>query len=141
MNFLTSTDIDSAIKANRLTPLLDGLASPDANMTDAETKAISMMQGYLNARYDVNAIFSAIGADRHPIIVKYCTDIMLYYLYSRLQSEQVPELRVENYATAERWLRGVNKCEINPPNMPILDGGVKDYVTYGGRTPSSHFID
>ena len=138
--FITAADYDQAIKAGILARITDG--GNHANLLDdAETKAISFMQGYLNARYDVDAIFSATGTDRHPIIVKFCVDIALYYLYSRLQAEQVPEFRKENHDHAEKWLRGVMKADINPPGLPKLPDGAKDYIAFGGRTPQNLFID
>lgn len=140
--FLTLGDYATAIKSSNLARITeDEDVSQAILLDDAETKAISMMQGFLNSRYLVNEIFAATGTARHPIIVKYCVDIALYFLYSRLQPEQIPQNRKDNYDIAERWLRRVSLQEINPPDLPMPTGDdAKDYIIWGSNPKTTNHI-
>lgn len=133
--FITAADYATHID----TDLLNRVTDDDPSLLDtAEDQAIEMMRGYLNARYDVSAIFSQTGNDRNPVILMYAVDIALYYLYSRLPGDEVPDLRVKNYDTAESWLRRVNKGDVNPPDLPLMTDGSRDYVKWGSAPQRSH---
>ncbi len=58
-------------------------ASPE-NIVKAETEAIEEISGYLRPVYDTDAIFSAQGKNRNPIIVMRTADITLYHLAASL---------------------------------------------------------
>lgn len=135
--FLTIADYTTAIEKYHLDRISTDEADPGvtqaARLDQAETQAIAMMEGFLASRYLTADIFGATGSDRHPIIVKYAVDIAIYYLYSRQQPEQVPQLRKDNYDIAERWLRRVSQGEINPTGLPKPDNGSKDYIAYGSN--------
>lgn len=139
--FLALPDYARAIPLDLLVRITGGTApdTPNADLMDtAEEDAIAMMKGYLAARYDVDAIFSAVADDRNPIIVKYCVDIALFYLYHRMPTDQVPEMRAYAYEAAEKWLVRLQKQQVNPPDLPLVpspEGDAKDYVQFGGNPP------
>lgn len=140
--FLTATDYATTIKSSNLARITeDEEVSPAVLLDDAEAKAISMMKGFLNSRYLVDVIFAASGSGRHPIIVKYCVDVALYYLYSRLQPEQIPQMRKDNYDIAERWLRRVSLQEINPPDLPMPANKAKDYILWSSNPKTANHIE
>lgn len=126
--FLTTADYASLIHPDVLARV-----QGDASLDDCENMAVEFMRGYLSSRYQVASIFAATGADRNPILVKYGIDITLYYLYSRISPNAVPEHRKVNYDNAEQWLRRVQKAEINPPDLPRVVDGSKDYVQFGSN--------
>lgn len=128
--FITAPDYVRSIPADVLARLTNGNT---ALMDDCENVAIELMRGYLSARYNVAAIFAATGTDRNPIIVKYAVDIALHYLYHQLESDQVPEIRKQAYDAALQWLRRVQEQEINPPDLPLITDGTKDYVQFGSN--------
>lgn len=136
-NFIVSADYARFIRPEVLARLLDGNT---ALLDLVETDAISLMAGYLNTRFDTAAIFSATADDRNPIILKYAVDIALYNLYSRAMPDQVPELRRENMAEAERWLNRVCKGLVDPPDLPRPDGGEKDYIRWGSNPPRTNHL-
>lgn len=136
--FITKPDYARFIRPEVLERLTDG---DDSLLDLAENDAISLMAGYLNTRYDTPAIFAAGAADRNPIIVKYAVDISLYNLYSRAMPEQVPELRRENMAEAERWLNRVCKGLVDPPDLPRPAEEAKDFIKYGSNKPRINRLD
>jgi phage gp36-like protein len=145
MIFLTTTDFTRSIPIDLLTRITGGTApdEPDTDVLDqAELDAIELMKGYLAARYDVDAIFSAEAEDRNPIIVKYCVDVALFYMYHRMPTDQVPEMRAYAYEAAEKWLVRIQKQQVNPPDLPLVaspEGDAKHYVQFGSnRQRRSH---
>lgn len=128
--FIEQSDYTASILPDILTRLTQGNT---ALLDTAEDTAIELMRGYLSARYKINDIFAATGNDRNPILVKYGVDLALKFLYDRLPPDQIPEQRVYNYEAALTWLRRVQKQEINPPDLPRVDDGTKDYVLHGSN--------
>lgn len=135
--FITPSDYDRFIRPEVLARLLDG---DDSLLDLVENDAISLMAGYLNTRFDTAAIFSAIGDDRNPIILKYAIDVALYNLYGRAMPDQVPELRRDNMAEAERWLNRVCKGLVDPPDLPRPAEGEKDFIRYGSNPPRQNHL-
>lgn len=135
--FITPADYPRFIRAEVLARLLDG---DDTLLELVETDAIGLMAGYLNTRYDTAIIFAATGDDRNPIILKYAIDIALFNLYGRAMPEQVPELRKENMAEAERWLTRVCKGLVDPPDLPRPVEATKDFIKYGSNPPRQNHI-
>ncbi|MEO8589419.1 MAG: phage protein Gp36 family protein [Flavobacteriales bacterium] len=135
--FITEADYERAITASLLARVHGGNT---ALLDDCENQAIEFMRGYLAARYDVAAIFGATDTSRNPIVLKYAIDIALWYLYNRLPANEVPENRLLNYQAADKWLGRVQKEEINPPDLPKITDGTKDYVLSGGNPKRTNHI-
>ena len=89
-NFIDLKDYDSSIHKEILNALVrketqPGVPNPTYDPEVIETcedRAVGEMVGYLNKTYDVEAIFSARGSDRHALILMYAVDIALYHLFS-----------------------------------------------------------
>jgi phage gp36-like protein len=137
--FLTLSDYTRSIPLDLLVRITGGTApsTPNTDVLDqAEEDAIEYLKGYLHARYDVAAIFAATGDDRNPIIVKYTVDVALFYIYHRMPTDQVPEMRAYAYEAAEKWLVRVQKQQVNPPDLPVVaspEGDAKEYVQFGSN--------
>lgn len=162
--FLTPADYPASIHPDLLVRVTGGAnGAPNAAVLDAaETAAVALMKGYLSARYDVAAIFRPVapappedeeeeeeGGDeedevadeRNPIVVKYAVDITLKFVYDRLPPEQIPESRVYNYEAAIKWLAGVQKQLINPPDLPLVaTPDPKAYVVFGGNPKRTNHL-
>jgi len=116
MAFIDKADYDDVINEN----ILDDITEVDDDKIDkCEARAIRFMKGYLNNRYDVDAIFAKQGSERNEEILGYAKDITLYYLHRLVNWRKVPSDRAKAYNEAFQWLMGVNKLEINPPNLPV----------------------
>jgi phage gp36-like protein len=102
MVFLTQEDFKAQIKADVLTRIIQDDASI---LHQAEMQAIKEMQSYLGVRLDVANIFNRSGSERHPLIVMFCVDILLYHVHSRLNPNQIPQLRMDRYDAAVKWCK------------------------------------
>ncbi len=116
------------------TNILDDITEVNDELVDnASRTAISLVKGYLNARYDVNAIFNATGSQRHATILEKCIDMALFTLHARINPRKIPELRRERNKEAKEWLIDVSESIINPPDLPVLSNGQKDYIDFGSN--------
>jgi phage gp36-like protein len=115
--FLEKADYYSIIRQDVLDRVID---NNDTNRTLAENTAQAFMESYLRARYNVVAIFSAIGNNRNKLIVRYMIDIALYDLFSRIAPEQMNEVRLQRYQEAVSWLRDVRDGDLSP-DLPIVE--------------------
>lgn len=104
---------------------LDVLAQSDSKVKDsAELSAISFFRGYLK-RYDVDTIFTELGAipdpdTRNASLLMFLIDYFLYILYSSQPDRLIPDIRVERYKDAVKWLEGIQKGNISP-DIPTVD--------------------
>lgn len=133
MAFLIDADYRTRIKDNVLADIINDDTSIRVN---AELTAQAEMESYLNMRFDVAAIFSQTGTDRDHNIVMIMVDIVLYHIYSRLASVQVPENRMDRYNDAKRWLEWVSQGKLSPNLPKVLDGegqDTKNTVIYGSE--------
>lgn len=75
---------------------------------------------------------------KNGLITRYCVDISLNDLYSRLQPTQIPDFRIKRRDDAIEWLQKVAKGDLDPalPLIPSLDGNPTDEspVKFGGKT-------
>jgi phage gp36-like protein len=131
MAFISKADFGTAIKTN----ILDDITEADDNkITISISKAIELMKGYLSARYNITQIFNKEDDARNILIVERGVDIALYMLHKRLNPRKIPEHRKEAYKEAKEWLEQVQALNINPPDLPLVADGTKDYIQYGGET-------
>jgi phage gp36-like protein len=124
MPYLLDADYSVLIRADRLDTVLVG---DSGAKSWAERMAQAQMESYLRSRYNVAAIFSAATepADlRHPDLVMYLVDMVLYHLHSRVQPRNIPELRQKRYDDALAWLEMVASGKLSPnlPDIPEQEG-------------------
>nr|DAN27068.1 MAG TPA: head to tail adaptor [Caudoviricetes sp.] len=127
-NFIDLTDYDSSIHKEILGALVrketqPGVANPSYDPEIIETcedRAVGEMQGYLNKAYDVAAIFSARGKDRHALILMYAIDITLYHLFSIHNPYKMSGIRKDRYDRAMEWLKMVAAGDITIGGAPRL---------------------
>ena len=137
MSFILREDFAADIADN----LLDDITEVDDDKIQVQAKkAIEFMASFLNSRYDVDAIFTATGSNRNPLILGFAKDITLYYLHRLVNWRNAPAARVNAYNEAKDWLEKVAELQINPRDLPVLQDGSKDYIMYGSRTPRTNHI-
>src|SRR5947207_12315131 len=111
MAFLAKTDFKYSIDLT----VLDALTGADDSIwVELSDEAVLEMKSFLNSRFDVTTIFTAVGLLRDKSIVMYCKDISLYHLYSIYSFKNIPQIRVNRYNHALQWLQDVNAQKINP---------------------------
>ena len=128
-DFLVKADFITIIT----TAALDNLT--DANDAIIETmivEAILEMTAYLDARYDVTALFAGDGL-MHPTLQMYCKDIVLYHLHSRHHQRPMPEIRLMRYQAAIKWLVNIQEQKIDP--FSLIEGltETKSIIKSGGN--------
>lgn len=137
--FITKDDFDSSI----YNEILQALTRDDENYKTLEDwilVSVEEMAGYLNARYDTSKIFAATGSARNASVLARAKHIVLYYVHSKGNPRNIPDIRVKLYDDTIEWLKSVRDGEIVPPGLPILekeDGG-SQVLRFGGNTPRNN---
>ena len=91
--FIQPEDYDASIHSE----ILGRLTRDDAAVVEiCEDRAIAEMRGYLSARYDVDAIFSAEGSARNQLVLMMTIDIAVYHLFSIHNPQKMSPLRTGN---------------------------------------------
>ena len=136
MAFLTIEDYKEVIKGNILTDIIEG---DDTLRISAELKAQELIESYLRMRYKVSEIFSRTGLNRNPIIIQFMLDITLYYLHKRINPNQIPDLRIDEFDNAKDWLYKVSAGKLSP-NLPELANheGNSRVIGYGSNCKVPH---
>lgn len=115
--FIKKEDYDASIHRE----ILESLTREDESIIEiCEDRAIAEMRGYLSARYDVDAIFSAEGDDRNQLILMMAIDITVYHLFSIHNPQKISPVRTDRYERAIEWLRQVSGRQVSIDGAPML---------------------
>lgn len=121
-NFITLEDYDASIHRE----ILDALLRHDSDIADSaiveicEDRAIAEMRCYLDKYYDCDAIFSATGSSRHPLILMMAIDIAVYHIFCQHNPYKMSEIRRSRYERALEWLKQVAAATITIDGAPKL---------------------
>lgn len=115
--FINLEDYDASIHRETLDSLT---RNDDAIIEICEDRAIKDMRGYLSARYDVDAIFSAEGTDRNQLVLMMAVDIAVYHLFCIHNPQKISQIRKDRYERAMEWLKQVAAFNIAIDGAPIL---------------------
>lgn len=116
-NFITVDDYSASIRLE----FVEKAARGDDNILEiVENQAISEMKSYLSGRYDVEAIFSATGEDRHDLVLMFAKDIAIYHLCS-IREGLMTQTRVDRYERAVKWLTDVRDGKLVVEGLPRLE--------------------
>lgn len=106
------------------------------------SETITLMKGYLNARFNADAIFNHSAPDpgpdpgpdpRDPVVVKILKDIVIYEVYSLHNPNIVSDVIEKNMERAMEWLRGVQAAKINPDLPKHPDPDEISYIISGSN--------
>lgn len=115
--FINPEDYDASIHRE----ILASLTRDDAAIVEiCEDRAIAEMRGYLVARYDVDAIFSAEGSARNRLVLMMAIDIAVYHIFSIHNPQKMSQIRKERYERAMEWLKQVAAFKIAIDGAPGL---------------------
>lgn len=118
-NFIEMRDYDASIHREILDSLLKGDAQSDPMLIEiCEDRAVSEMKSYLSKFYDTEAIFSARGTDRHPLILMMCLDIAVYHIFCLHNPYKISEIRKDRYERAVAWMKEVAKGLVTIDGAP-----------------------
>lgn len=146
--FLKKEDLPGTIYGYQLEQITEGNDDiVDIAMAAAEEEVRSYLTGnnrteWLDGRlqYDVNAILSAIGADRNPLILKHTVTIAKWWIVELCNADIIYEQTKERYDRAVDWLSKLSKGEVNLGSLPLLDNeqSTREPFSFGSRTKFNH---
>lgn len=91
----------------------------DAILEALEMQNMEVMRSKLAGRYDTDAIFSATGTDRHPLIVMLLTKLVLYAYIRRNAARKVPDDFVREWEWAMKTLDAIEAGKQVPAGLPV----------------------
>lgn len=121
-NFIDIGDYDASIHREILDSLLrSGSDDYDPQIVEiCENRAVAEMRSYMNKTYDCDAIFSARGEDRHPLILMFALDIAIYHIYCQHNPYKMSKIRQDRYDRAVKWLEGIMAGDVTIDGAPLL---------------------
>lgn len=138
---------------------IDQITESDESLViQAILSAESELRGYLASnnkrewrdgrlKYDLEAIFSASGDDRNPLLVRHCVTIAKWYVVDLCNADVIYEHAKERYDRAVSWLVKLAKGDVTLDTLPIItdegsgtDTGTDDTspFIYGSREKFTH---
>lgn len=145
-DYLTQEDLQSSVRDERLQHILDNDdVTPDDVFGDAVFEATSILRDHLE-RFQIEEEFEKVGSDRNGSVKHYCKRLCLYFLYERIEDDEVPERIVKNYDDTIETLRQIAKGKMSisiPLKMEDTDGDgegdkSKTKFRWGGDTPRQY---
>lgn len=91
--------------------------------------------------YDVNAIFSATGSDRHALIVQQALTLAKWHLVQLCNAEVIYEVAKERYDRAVSWLSRLASGDLTLSTLPTIsleDDTTLQPFSFGSRTKFNH---
>lgn len=142
--FLNPEELYSAIGEYQL----DSITTNGQNVRRAILAAIDEAKSYLNGKYDCAAIFSAEGDKRHATLLEHCTNMAVWYLVRRANTDMIFEQAKEYRNAAIDYLEKVagTKGTDKPlaPDLPLRktdNGAVKITARMGSHPKFRHTFD
>lgn len=106
--------------------------------------AVAEARGYL-ARYDVAAVFGAVGEARNALLLTFTKDIAVWHFLNLCNSGNDLDLRRFRYERAIDWLKAVQRGDVTP-DLPVRDedgdgrdDGPGDFLYGSNPKRSQHF--
>lgn len=115
--FVLLDDFDSSIHNDILMAVVKHNTKAVAECTNV---AITEMEGYLNSRFDTQAIFSKEGAERNSYLLMIAKDIALYHICCIHNPQKLTEVRRMRYEDALATLSKIQTGKYTPSGLPVL---------------------
>lgn len=138
--FLIPGDLESQIIAQFLNERSD---EPLTTILESlELQNISIIKTKLKGRYDIEAIFSAQGAERHYLIIKILVKLVLYDFIRRNAARKVPTDYVKEWEWAMKTLESIKAGKETPDGLPafVNDDGTTGRIIHGNTKNEDFYI-
>lgn len=139
--FLTPKELKTHLYREDIT-LIQG--DDDTILLSSIDAAVAEARGYL-ARYDVAAVFGAVGEERNALLLTFTKDIAVWHFLNLCNSGNDLDLRRFRYERAIDWLKAVQRGDVTP-DLPIRDedgdgrdDGPGDFLYGSNPKRSQHF--
>ena len=105
------------------------------NAEQAISEAMSEVESYLTARYDVRAEFAKTGPQRSPLVIRLVRDVALYNCFKISNPVNMPEVRRDAYRDTIAFLKDVQaeRASIDALTRRTGTTGTSSYVSFGGN--------
>lgn len=92
-------------------------------------------------QYDVEAIMTATGGDRNPLILKHAIVIAKWWVVDLCNADIIYEQAKERYDRSVKWLRELSQGKINLSTLPVLDNEATERQPFssGSRPKFNHY--
>ena len=125
--FIEKNDYPQSIR----TEILNALTRDDDAVLDIiEDRNITLMKGYLEGRYDAEAIFAGRGSERNRLVVSILLDLVVYDVFSIHNPQKLSAVRKDRYDRAIEWLKAAQKGNIviNGAPRPANEKSGSDFL-------------
>lgn len=139
--FLTTADLQSQIIDQFLT---ERSAEPQTAILEAlELQNIEIIKTKLKGRFDIDAIFEAVSAERHYLIIRILVKLVLYDFIRRNAARKVPTDYVTEWEWAMKTLEAIKAGKEVPDGLPSIkddEGNTVSRVMSGNNRNSNYYI-
>lgn len=136
MEFLTPKDLESQI----FDDFIDDSTEGERDILDViETNNIALVKSKLRQRFNVTAIFSAVGDNRNGVIIKVLVCLVLYDMIRRNAARKIPSDAKDDYKWALAWLNDVRDGK-EKPDLPLLETTEFKEVYHGNNTNEDLYL-
>lgn len=116
MPFITKADFPTALHNEILNSLTRG---DDEVIAESAEQTVEEMKAYLNGRYDIQAIFDAVGEERNKFLLRIGLSLTKYYIFLQHNPRKITEVMVAEYDRAIETLEGIQSGKVNPAGLPL----------------------
>ncbi len=138
MIFLIKDDFDQIMRLD----VLDNITESDDSKLDTEEEfAMAKIGSFLGERYDLEAEYLLLGAQRNRMLIRAVMQLMLFALYQRRSSNDVPDHIYDGKEYVEKWLKGVRDGKLST-SLAIKDeelGSQELFLSEPNRNYSRRF--
>lgn len=140
LSFLTVPDLDAQIINQFLVERSD--EDTQEVIENIELQQIEIIKAKLKGRYNITAIFTATGGDRHYLIIKILTTLVVYYFIRRNAARKVPSDYVKEWEWAMKLLEKIKAGKEIPDGLPELTNqdGSAIGVMHGNNSNTDFYI-
>jgi len=120
----------------------DNSPNKDEILDNIEQQNIALIKSKLNGRYDTTAIFSATGTDRHWLIIKILTKLVIYDFIRRNAARKLPNDLVKEWEWAMEILEKIKAGKETPEGLPPVtnEDGTTGTIIYGNKKTNNFYI-
>ena len=140
MVFLEQIDLETAMFQQFFNQ--DNSPNKDEILSNIEQQNIALMKSKLNGKYDTEAIFTASGANRHWLIIKLLTKLVIYDFIRRNAARKVPKDMREEWEWAMAMLEKIKAGKETPEGLPeyVAPDGTTGKVIYGNHKNKNFYV-
>ncbi len=113
----------------------------DDNLDKAEKSAIGSINDMLSGYYNINAELAKSGDNRHSNLLKWMINLALYFVYSRIPDDEIPERVIKDYDDTMKTLEKIATGKTPTTLQAVtVDGEKKRVFRMGSKKVRSQNI-